>query len=194
MFWNGIEMSEIVQVILKLSSNHKELMDRLLKFHESINQAFLHSLNSDMYLETIKDGLIYIFRDFNSFKTIHKPVPKIPKFVKRRIFKINPIDEDLILGNVLRKESDFPSDGLKYFITSETHNNKILFPFIRDHYQSIHPDINTSIDDKESRIIINFKNYDSFYFSFILMNYWVDKALAVKQTSISELYALNEFE
>ena len=114
------------------------------------------------------------------------PLPKIPTFIRKRIFKVRENDEQIILGDCLKDKSKFPPEGIKYSVQSTTHENEKLFPVLAAFYSSIHEDILAEI--KGGTIILNFNSYAAVRRNFELMYYSTRKVLRSNGISVNELY------
>lgn len=155
---SALQSSSIQNVIIKLATDYPPLLDRIIKFADAINYAYNKLLNGELYIEVIQDGILYIIKDWDAFVKIHKPLPKIPEFIKKKLFKIKPEDEISILGSQLRNSDEFPKDGIRYFLTCPTHNLELLLPTLNKYYSSIHPDIKIELIPSH-HIIIHFTTY-----------------------------------
>jgi hypothetical protein len=151
--------STVNTVILHMTTSHPPLLDRLIKYIDMINHGLEKLSANSLYIEVIEGGLLYIFKDFAAFEKMHPGIPKIPEFIKKRIFKIPLKDEESVLGNQLRSPAEYPHMGMQFYIQSSTHPLELLFPIISKHYSSFHPDIEVSLDPPNNRIIINFRTY-----------------------------------
>jgi len=174
------------QVIVELTTNYPELMHRLVKFHQSINHAFSEKLKSELFIEPFHEGMLYIFRDFDAFVSIHTPIPRFPEFIKKRLFQIPHEDEQEILGSVLQDSKQLPADGIKYFLKPRTHPVDQIFPILSKYYQSIHPEITASIE--QEAVCLRFQAFEAVRRNFELMYWLVKKVLRSKGLTLHDLY------
>lgn len=174
------------QVIIELTTNYPELMERLVKFHQAINHAFSEKLKSELFIEPFHEGMLYIFRDFDAFTAVHAPIPRFPEFIKKRLFQIPFDDEKEILGSVLKDQTKFPADGIKYYLKPKSNPVDRLFPILSKYYQSIHPQIMGTIEN--DAICLKFGSYEAVRRNFELMYWVVKKVLRSKGLSLHELY------
>jgi hypothetical protein len=130
--------------------------------------------------------MLYIFQDFHSLQLIHKPLPKIPEFIKKKVLKIQPTDEEEILGDVLKNPILFPKDGIQYYLKSKSHSHSILFHILHAYYISIHPEIEILL--QEEQILIKFHSYQAVRRNFELMYALVKKVLKSQKIDLHALY------
>ena len=143
-------------IIQKLTTNYPALMDKLGRFHSAINHAFNIKLDSPLYIEAIKDALLYVFPDFPTFKKIHKPLPRLPNFIKNKMFKLPPEEEVRMLGDTLSNESKYPPGGLKFFFNSDF-DITLLQPVMEKFYKSVHSKNEVYLED--GQIVLNFTTF-----------------------------------
>lgn len=177
------------KVIIELTTDYHPLFLRMARFYDAINAALSESQVQDFYLEPIYNGVLYIFQNFDTFKRIHRPMRFFPEFLKKRVFKISDQDKREILGDTLKNESNFPQNGINYFIHSQTLNKNSLFLVLEGFYRSLHPDIETI--QEADQIIIHFKTYNSIMRSFELNVWAANKGLSGKKIALADLIEEN---
>jgi hypothetical protein len=168
--------SSIKNVIIQLTTDYPPLLARVIKFANAINDAYSRMLNGELFIEVIENGILYIFKDWDAFVKIHKPIPKIPELIKKRLFKINPEDEVSILGNELRSPLNYPENGIRYILTSSSNPIEEMFPILEKYYLSTHPDMKVTLIPGQ-HIIIHFPTYASCRRHFELSYYISQKGL-----------------
>jgi hypothetical protein len=142
----------------------------MIKFNAAINQSYLKSSNGNLYLEEISGGILYIFKDLVTFQQMHTPLLKFSVSKEKQIKSIDPAEATLLLGDQLQSAENFPANGLQYFLTSDSHPIKELFPYLSAYYLSIHPRIQVYMKDEEI-IVIDFPVFEAARRSFEISYY-----------------------
>jgi hypothetical protein len=174
------------RVMIELSTNYEILMNRLIKFHQSINHAFSENLNSELFIKPLLQSLLYIFKSRESFERIHHPIPKLPEFFKKIAFRIDEKSEETILGNTLKDENSIPKDGIRYYMYSKSHDVKDLFETLRRFYTSVHPEIKVELFPDHIEIIFN--SFNAVRRNFEFTYYVVKKVLKSRKMTLEEIY------
>lgn len=154
------------QIILELRTNYLPLLIQIMKYSTAINKSYERTLDSDLYIETISESILYIFKNTETLEKVHTPVEGINKLLSKLI-RITASEEEEFLGGKL-KPNLLPPEGLEYYIVCKTHPIENIYPILKAFYTSIHPDITVDFKEKEQRVIINFHSYEAAYRNFAL--------------------------
>ena len=142
-------------VIIKVTTNFYPIFTNINKFIGHLN----HLISEYMYVENIDNGLLYIFKDMNSFLRVVTPLKKNRKEIAKSLPSYKNINShSLILGAL--SGIKFPSSGIIItyeFITQIT--SEMIKP-IEKYFESVHEDIKIKIIS-EKTIEIKFPSIET---------------------------------
>ena len=170
-----------MKIILKITSNRTSIFRNFTKYNSFLNFCFEKQQISKLYIETIENGLIVVFKSYKGF------VKFLPVFSETEINKVKQVFINREKNNFKISEDfsvqSFPESGLEIsFSTISEHSNDLVDHLIL-HFKSLNiKDI--EISRKNSfKIIIKFKNLNSLieYRNFI--EYFINR----KINSVSEI-------
>ena len=183
---------EVTQVMVKMTANVPKVLEILVKNKSHINHVFSTNFDSEIYMEPLQDAILFIFRDFDAFKTLMKPIPQRKTDLNTNVYEkicLNPNCQKLSRIWHLHQEKKLKGKGeLHLYFSSDTHNIKELFPFINSHYESMHPDITVRILEGE-RIRVSFRSFRSYLANLTFMRFLTEFAHNRKKTSIEKFYS-----
>lgn len=148
----------MTQVIIKMTSSAQLILHGIGRFLSLLNNIFEKNYDAMLYIELIQNGLLFVFKSWESFEKLHTPLP--PNY---RTFI--PLSQNNFLIDDVMDASQYPQNGVIITVVSEIDPIDTIFPSIQAYYQSIHPLIKASL--KQGSIELLFKNYES-------MRYYVD--------------------
>jgi len=141
-------------VIIKVTTSFYPIFINVNKFIVHLN----HLISEYMYVENIDNGLLYFFKNMNSFLRVVTPLKKSRKEIAKSIPYKNINSHSLILGAL--SGIKFPSSGISItyeFITQTT--SEMIKP-IEKYFESVHEDIKIKIIS-EKTIEIKFPSIDT---------------------------------
>ena len=142
-------------VIIKVTTNFYPIFANVNKFTAHLN----HLISEYMYIEIIDKGILYIFKDKNSFLKVTTPLEKSKEEIANSLPSYKEInDHSLFQGALLGIK--FPSSGfiIRYeFITQFTSE---MIKSIEKYFESVHKDIEIEIIS-EKHIEIKFPNLET---------------------------------
>lgn len=145
-------------VIIKVTTSFYPIFINVNKFIGHLN----HLISEYMYVENIDNGLLYFFKNMNSFLRVVSPLKKSRKEIAKSIPSYKNIkninSHSLIIGAL--SGIKFPSSGITItyeFITQTT--SEMIKP-IEKYFESVHEDIKIKIIS-EKTIEIKFPSIDT---------------------------------
>ena len=123
-------------IIVKLRPNHDGYFKNLTKYINFFNHLLEKNLNTIFYLETVEDGILHIFKDFDAFKTVHTPIqPQILASIRRI-----PPEENFLLKGVISPNEKLPP-AMESQIDCIAAESEKIFPYMKTFYDSFQSDI-----------------------------------------------------
>ena len=112
-------------------------MRQIANFANYMNHYFIEFLNSSLVIEPVFDGIVYIFKDLESFELIHTPV--LPAMIQR-------LDEELKIPqnpklSLLPAINDIPTVNLCLWFEFTNISIDDGVCHMRKYYSAIDPDI-----------------------------------------------------
>ena len=131
-------------VIIKVTTSFYPIFTNVNKFIGHLN----HLISEYMYVENIDNGLLYIFKNMNSFLRVITPLKKNKKEIAKSLPSYKDInDNSLIQGALLGIKYPLSGIIIKYeFITKNT--SEMIKP-IEKYFESVHKDISIEIISKK---------------------------------------------
>lgn len=112
-------------------------------------QYYYHTvLNNYLNIESMLDGLLYIFQDKNVFTRIHEPI-SAQRFGKVKERLANP---DYQASKYIPKLTDIPHSEKILKCEFANISPEQAFPIMEEYYHSIHPEIELYLEDKHIEI------------------------------------------
>lgn len=105
-------MDSANQIIVKFTSDFPHLFDNMQKYLPLINNLLQDETQNKFYMETIHEGLLFIYEDFQTYFLMNKPysLDRIKGFFQSTSPKLNP----LLLSENILTESNFPKNGIQF--------------------------------------------------------------------------------
>ncbi len=150
------------QILIKVSTDYPEIFGTIKKYIDLFNHQMSAQTNGGFYVESVANGLIYIYSDFAAFKKINQQFS--PQQITNFLATHEPILPPEILLSGIFTSDNFPKSGItvKYIAQTEP---KDKYLFIKEaHFRSYLTE-DVSINTKSSDdLIITFHTYDSILF------------------------------
>jgi hypothetical protein len=118
-------------VIVKLRTNHDGYFKNLAKYTNFFNHLLEKNLNTIFYLESVEDGILHIFKNFEAFKIVHTPIqPRILAQIKQI-----PPEQNFILKGVIEPNEILPP-AMESQVECISANSDDLFSYMKSFYDS----------------------------------------------------------
>jgi hypothetical protein len=129
------------------------------KYLPLINNLLQDETQNKFYMETIHEGLLFIYEDFQTFFLMNKPYP-VEKFMNFLIVNKSLLNPFLLFENIL-SPSNFPEKGVQFryniYSSKKEENAHLLFL----HFESfLHDDVKR-LRDPEFDLILLLKSFES---------------------------------
>jgi hypothetical protein len=172
-----------MKIILRITSslNYKSIFRNFIKYNSLLNYCFEKQQVSNLYFESIENGLIVVFKTYKGFLKF------LPVFSEAEI--------NMIKQNYMNREKNqfkisddfsvrsFPKNGLEIFFSPISEHSKILVDHLILHFKSLNIK-NIEISRKNSfKIIIKFKTLNSLIEYRNLIEYFINR----KINSVNEI-------
>ena len=134
-------MDSANQIMIKFTSNFPHLFDNMQKYLPLINNVLRVESQNKLYMETIHEGLLFIYKDFHIFFLMNKPYP--PKQITNFLRSINePILSPFLLFENILSPSTFPSKGVQFRYQIYSSKKKEIADMLSVHFTSfLHEDV-----------------------------------------------------
>ena len=143
------------KVIIKVTTSFYPVFTNVNKFIGHLN----HLISDYMYVENIDNGLLYIFKDMNSFLKVLTPIKKTKKEIAKSLPSYGEInDHSLIQGALLGLK--YPSSGITISYEFIKHNTSEMIKPLEKYFESVHKDIKIEIIN-EKNIEIKFPTLET---------------------------------
>jgi hypothetical protein len=126
-------MTDQDPITMTTTSDFPPLINHIKKFVLLANELFASNEHSGFYVESIQDGLVFFF---TNFETIEKYYPQIEHL---NLIPKNP--------SLFVSPDHFPRSGIKVFHKPDNCVCEDLLPIFEKHYHSIHPEITVNINE-----------------------------------------------
>jgi hypothetical protein len=137
------------QFILELTTNAIDFIEHYSKYSHFLNHYIENATNGEMAIEFIQNGIIYLFKDYDTFKQLIErqqiPVQEMPKL-------------DKFLFSIIYAKKDFPLDGFLFHIKGLSNNS---LSALEPYFKSLSPQIEIKYID-HLNLTIFFPTYASF--------------------------------
>ena len=135
-------MDSAKQIIIKFTSDFPHLFNNMQKYLPLINNLLQDETQNKFYMETIHEGLLFIYKDFQTFFLMNKPYPveKFTKFMEmnKTQIQINPFS---LFENII-DESTFPKSGVQFRYKIYCAKKEEIADLLFLHFQSfLHEDV-----------------------------------------------------
>ena len=142
------------QVILEISDFFKYCFVNPGMIIGYLNQFFTTRLNSMQYIEEYRNGFLFVFKDFDSFKIRSQPLmtkdlTKVPMVQK----------EDNFFTKFFVPQDQFPEDGIELEIKIIEGDKAKVIPFLERFIHSVSPVIKI-ISDEEKNLHFTIPRYE----------------------------------
>ena len=142
-------------VIIKVTTSFYPIFTNVNKFLGHLN----HLISEYMYVENIDSGLLYIFKNMNSFLRVVTSLKKSRNEIAKSIPSYKNINsQSLILGAL--SGIKFPSSGITITYEFITQTTSEMIKTLEKYFESVHEDIKIKIMS-EKTIEIKFPSIDT---------------------------------
>ena len=164
-----------MKIILKITSNFTSIFKNFSKYNNLLNYYFEKQQTSKLYIETIENGLVIVFKSYKGFLKFH------PVFEETEISEIKHVFTNREKNDF--KISDdfptqlFPKSGLEILYSPISEHSNDLVDHLFLHFRSL--DIkDTEISRKNSfKIQIKFKSIKSLIEYRNFMEYFINRKI-----------------
>ena len=148
-----------MKIILKITSNFTLIFKNFSKYNSLLNYCFEKQQTPNLYIETIENGLIIVFKSYNGFLKFH------PVFEESEINEIKQIfiNRERNYFNISEDLSgkSFPEEGIEIIYSPISENSNDLVDHLILHFRSLNIK-DTEISRKNCfKIIFKFKSLKS---------------------------------
>ena len=134
------------QVILEVSNFFQFFFVNPSLIFGYLNDVFEKKYNSTMYIEEIENGLLFVFKDFESLKIRAKPLTQLDL---KEIKSDNSSESNFFQQFFIPKE-EFPKEGITLEIKIITGENSKIIPFLKNFIHSISQNVKIEIDSEQN--------------------------------------------
>ena len=131
------------QVILEISDFFKFFFVNPRFIFGYLNDVFEKKYNSTLYIEDIENGVLFVFKDFDSMKIRAEPLKKSDL---KEIKSDNSSESNFFHQFLIPKEK-FPIEGVKLKIKIITGKKLDIIPYIEKFIHSISQNIKIEVND-----------------------------------------------
>ena len=152
-------MDSANQIMIKFTANFPHLFDNMQKYLPLINNLLQDETQSKFFMETIHEGLLFIYKDFQTFFLMNKPYSpkKIADFLQSTHPKLDP----LLLSENIISRSNFPKKGLRFQYKIYGAKRKEVADTLFNHFKSfLHEDVER-LEHAEYDLVLLLKNYEN---------------------------------
>ena len=147
------------QIIVKFTSNFPHLFDNVQKYLPLINNLLQSETENKFYMETIHEGLIFIYEDFMTFFLMNKPYSpeKIAGFLRSTPTVLDPL---LFSENIL-DESNFPPNGVHFQYDIICSEKEEIADLLFLHFQSFLLNDVERVEQEKFDLVLMLKTFDN---------------------------------
>jgi hypothetical protein len=152
-------MSDSDRIIVKLTSDYPPLFKNINKYVSYLNSIIEDQTQSGQFIEKIEDGLLYIYRDLDTFTRINQPYhPFIPGDQIKKPY-IPQKRENFFLKDIIDVNS-FPKEGIRLFFETKSLPQQQILSVFENFIKNLRtPGIIISYSEP-SKLAIYFTNFD----------------------------------
>jgi hypothetical protein len=143
------------QIIIKIITDHPKIMAGLEKYKFLVNHYYEKYLDTALFIDTFQNGILYIFKNYETFKLIHKPIPGSLLFLLDTVVSRK---QNFMVDGIFDKEN-YPKEGIKMLIYSVTLPISEIFAYLQGFYESLDKDIKLKL--VEDHVEFYFPTYRS---------------------------------
>lgn len=148
------------QIIVKFSSNFPGLFRNVQKFILYLNNLFAQETKGDFYIETVKDGVLFIYKNQATFDALN------PQYTKAQIAKLSKnvelqLSPEMLLKGIINEET-FPDHGIDFQYNFYTADKEYAYNKLLGFHQGIYGKNIILSFSKEYDLILAIKNYEDF--------------------------------
>jgi len=150
------------QIIIKFTSNYPSLFNNGHKFLKFINFHMGEETDNGFYMETMENGLLYIYDDLDAFKLLNSPytIEELYSFKENHKLVINP---ELLWDGIVM-DNTFPPEGitLQFQIICEDKNQvEIVKDILWKHFSSYMGKFIEKKENPEFDLVLNMKEMEA---------------------------------
>ncbi len=154
------------QVILEISDFFKFFFVNPRLIFGYLNDVFEKKHNSTMYIEEIENGVLFVFKDFESLKIRAEPLKKSDF----KEIKSDNSNESHFFQQFFIPKEKFPKDGVRLKIKIISGKTLDIIPYIESFIHSVSQNIKIEVNDNDDIYFEILKFEDIMKYANSLMN------------------------
>ena len=154
-------MENSERITIKFSSNFPGIFCNLQTLILNLNNLFARESKEDYFIETAKDGILFIYKNKDIFDLLYPQYSKaeIIYQIRKKVLQLSP---DMLLEGVIDKET-FPEHGIDFQYNFNTKQKEYAYNKLLGFHQSLYGDRITQSFSEKYDLILAIKNFDDFY-------------------------------
>jgi hypothetical protein len=140
-------------IAIKMTTNIEKVNNLLRKYTAFLNYVFDEVSSSKLYIESVMDGFIVFWQDWESFE---RSWIDYPDDVYEKAPKLNE-HENMIL-RLGPSEENFPEEGFTIKFTGESVENDKIFQVLKNFYT--HMNLGIEVKNNSNSVKVLFSTYD----------------------------------
>lgn len=122
------------EIVVQFTADYPRLFANMEKYIPFINHQLSAETKNRFFMESINNGLIYVYSDLETFKLMNQPYGKdeIEEFKRSHDLTLNPI---LLTENIINS-STFPENGINFQYKIVSSQKERIIEMLIAHFQS----------------------------------------------------------
>jgi hypothetical protein len=155
----------VQRIIVQVTTDYPALLDPIKKYINYLQSTINQQTNLALYIEIIENGLIYIYRDLESFKKLnrpYKPMVENPDIRLRSPETVQKLrSKDLFFLQNVPLEFNFPIQGIQVIFTTITGPKDVINAHYEQFFSEIKDDGLKLIKKDSNTLIAHFSSYSA---------------------------------
>ena len=151
-------MGSSSQIIIQFTTDFPDLFGNMEKYIPFINHQLTTETKNKFYMESITNGLVYVYADFETFQLMNQPydLDIIEHFKATHELKLNPM---LLTENIIN-DQNFPAGGLHFQYKIVAPQREKIKSIILQHFQSFLGCAVIETDHQEYDLRLNLQSFE----------------------------------